>query len=457
MSRTILVISSVLAASLGGCAPDGAFVCSDDEACAGAGAGALCEANGWCSVEDGTCDGGRRYADHAGDGLGGICVGEEPETSDTSVPTTTMSSTTLDPTLDGPAESEASSEDTAPPVPEGWWDCGWAERRVLTITVPDVGEVLANVPVLVVLDASRIDPSIMAADGRDLRFVADDDVTVLSYDLELWAPEGLSWAWLSVPSLPPGETHVTMYYGNPAADAIDSSPVWSEYGGVWHMGFELADATGNNGIGLGAAAETPGQAGPGLRFSPPTDGVEVTASPALDGTFSMGGTVTAMIRPSGWGNDGQGLVIGRFSSPNGAGGWVFGMDGSREALRFGRGFTSGPTRIWTTPQASLTLNAWRHVAVVYQDDPLGAPTVYIDGMPQRLTLPGSMNGQPEPDDDPTLHIGGVPVEFSATFDGILDEVRVARLPRSAAWMIVEVASIRDELVSYGAPQSSLCD
>lgn len=463
MPRATLVSSLLLISTLGGCAGGGEFTCADDQACAGVGPGARCEANGWCSYEDEACADGRRYGDHAGDGLGGLCVGEEPATGGTSTsgPTPT---TPGDPTLDGPdsspdtsagAGSSPGTDDTGP-VQGDWWDCGWAVRRGLTLDVPDTGEVLQGVPVLVILDASRIDPSIMADDGHDLRFVADDGVTVLPHELEQWSPEGLSWAWVRVPELSPGSNHLTMYYGNPVAESLDPTAVWSGYAGVWHMGFELGDSTGNNGLGQGSATTTDGQAGPAQRFAPPEDGVEVIASPALDGLFVAGGTATAMVRASGWGDNEQGLVVGRADSSNGDGGWVLAVDGAREALRFARGFTMN-RRTWYTPDDSLLLHAWHHVAVVYQDDAAADPTIYIDGVPQSLSSQGMTNGSPEPEQAPTLHIGGVPFTTVDTFDGIVDETRVIPVPRSAAWMTVEVAALRDELASFDAPQSSPCE
>lgn len=461
MPRATLVISLPLAAALGGCSPTSSFTCAEDQACAGAGPEAQCEANGWCSVADDACADGRRYADHAGDGLGGVCLGEEGGTQGTSASAGTSvgsPTTTPDPSLDdtrGTDASESASADTGPPVLEPWWDCGWVARRELTLEVPDVGESLVDVPVLVVLDASRIDPSIMAVDGHDLRFVAEDDASVLSHELEQWAPEGLSWAWVRVPELHPGTNRLLMYYGNPAASPSNGgAEVWSGYTGVWHMGFEFADATGTNEPGLGMATGAAGQAGPAQRFVS-GDGIAVTPSPSIDGLFAQGGTLTAMIRASSWGDNEEGLVVGRSDTPTGDGGWVLTVDGT-SALRFARGFTTN-RRTWFTPDLSLGLHAWHHVAVVYQDDPFGDPTFYLDGVPQRAEAQGMGNGRPEPDDAPLLLLGGEPFAPGQAFDGILDEVRMAPVLRSAAWMAVEVASLRDELASYGAPQSSPCD
>jgi hypothetical protein len=459
MLRATLVIPLVLVSTLGACKGEGDFTCAGDDACAGVGPGARCEANGWCSFEDGACDSGRRYGELAGDGLGGICVGEASATEGAS---SSGPSPTTEDTLEGPLDTSAgpgpdpdTSEDTGPPVVEDWWSCGWAERREITLDVPDTGEVLTNVPVLVILDDSRIDPTIMAEDGRDLRFVTDDG-TMLSHELEQWSPEGLSWAWLRVPELPPGQTRVTMYYGNPSAEGLPSAEVWRGYTGVWHMGFEFADATGINAPGLGQAVQIDGQAGPALRFAPPTDGMEVVPAQPVDGLFAQGGTITAMIRASSWGGGGQGLVVSRAETSNGDGGWIVTVDGARQGLRFTRDFTMN-RRTWYTTDGSITLHAWHHVAVVYQDDPLADAALYIDGVLQGTRVQGMTNGTPEPDLAPVLHIGGVPFDTEITFDGIVDEARVAPIARSPAWMTVEVAALRDELASFGPPQGSPCE
>jgi hypothetical protein len=40
--------------------------------------GGTCQPTGWCSFADATCGSGQRYSEAAGNGLAGICVGDEP-------------------------------------------------------------------------------------------------------------------------------------------------------------------------------------------------------------------------------------------------------------------------------------------------------------------------------------------------------------------------------------------
>jgi hypothetical protein len=54
------------------CGDAGAFACLGDAQCAGA--GGICQPDGWCSFPADACPSGQRYGEHAGGGLGGTCV-----------------------------------------------------------------------------------------------------------------------------------------------------------------------------------------------------------------------------------------------------------------------------------------------------------------------------------------------------------------------------------------------
>ena len=127
MPRAMSVIWSVAALLLGACRGGGEFTCADDQACAGVGPEARCEGNGWCSFADEACGSGHRYGDHAGDGLGGVCVGEELETgTSTSSPSPTTQAATSDGPLDtsvgpGPAAGATFGVFTSVPTTKLSW------------------------------------------------------------------------------------------------------------------------------------------------------------------------------------------------------------------------------------------------------------------------------------------------------------------------------------------------
>ena len=437
--------------SLAGCSSDTTFTCQDDQACNGVGPVGQCEPNGFCSFADSTCDGGRRYGTLAGDGLAGMCINPAgategpPGTTETGAPT--------------PSDEDPSDPDDTGLPSESWWDCRWAARRRLTIEPSGLDEVLSGVPVLIVLDDTRIDPSIMTTTGRDLRFVTADD-TELPYEIEQWSPSGLSWVWLYLPQLEPAGTSIDMYYGEPGAIAIEGSAVWDQYLGVWHMGAGLADATGFNQLDDAQTTDTTiGQIASAQQFDDNDDGIRSLPSRLLGDMFVRGGTVSAMVRAMSWGASGRGVIVAQGDDVTGDDGWALMLDDELEALRFGRGFTDD-TGTWYSAEGSMSLYTWHHVAVVYDD--FGAsmdrePVFYIDGVLQRTEPSEPPDGEPESFYDEFLFFGGDLGSSWRWFDGLIDEVRLAPVPRSAGWMAVQAASMRDDLVTYGPPQSSPCD
>jgi hypothetical protein len=121
-----------------------------------------------------------------------------------------------------------------------WWDSDWSKRIRLDIDKRVATEVLTDVPILVTLTPARVDYNDLLPGGVDLRFVAEDDVTPLAHEIELWSPGGTSSIWVKVPIIDPTATSIfiVMYYGNPQAVAVDHGrDVWSNgFDAVWHLG-----------------------------------------------------------------------------------------------------------------------------------------------------------------------------------------------------------------------------
>lgn len=446
--------------TLAGCSSDDTFACQDDQACEGVGPLGQCEPSGYCSFADANCsESGRRYGTLAGNGLAGMCIDPggmtegPPGTAETGGPPPSDEGTG-DPDDTGPT-----SGPTSEPTSEPWWDCQWAARRRLTIEPSGLDDVLWGVPVLIVLDDTRIDPSIMAPTGRDLRFVTDDD-TVLPYEIEQWSPTGLSWIWLYLPQLDPAGVSINMYYGEPDAVGIDGSAVWDEYLGVWHMGPGLADATGLNQLDEVETTDTvTGHIASAQQCDRNHEGIRSLPSRTLGDLFVQGGTVSAMVRATSWGASGRGVIVAQGDDIAGDDGWVFMLNDDREALRFGRGFTDD-TGTWYSAEGSVSLYTWHHVAVVYEDFAIPVdrePAFYVDGVQQPISESEPPEGKPETFYDEFLFFGGDLGSSSRWFDGLLDEIRLAPVPRSAGWMTVQAASMRDDLVTYGPPQSNPCD
>jgi hypothetical protein len=131
------------------------------------------------------------------------------------------------PAVDGGTESgidggvDAGGTDAPPPPVDGNTPPSWLYHREVALT-SDAPAALSNEPVLVVLPA-MFDASHAKPGGDDLRFStsathADD----LSYYVESWSPGATSYVWVSVPSVPVGESTIHMFYGNASSAAASS-------------------------------------------------------------------------------------------------------------------------------------------------------------------------------------------------------------------------------------------
>lgn len=74
-----------------------------------------------------------------------------------------------------------------------WWNTDWTRRRQLVFDNSGQPENLDSFPVLVKLNSGRIDYGQTKNLGEDLRFLNDDDQTVLAHEIELWVDGGDSF------------------------------------------------------------------------------------------------------------------------------------------------------------------------------------------------------------------------------------------------------------------------
>lgn len=110
-----------------GCSSDGAYTCSDASMCMVGQVAGICQATGYCSFPDGTCDSGQRYGEFAGAGLADECVPPgvaETETNEPDTSTTGDSSTTTLGTTSGPTTNEITTDSTTTMEPGPLSDTG---------------------------------------------------------------------------------------------------------------------------------------------------------------------------------------------------------------------------------------------------------------------------------------------------------------------------------------------
>jgi hypothetical protein len=336
-----------------------------------------------------------------------------------------------------------------------WWNSGWKARRELTFNNLSRTENLADFPVLVQLDSSRIDYSLTMAGGQDLRFVDSDGVTVLDHHVEEWNPGGTSYVWVRVPQIDAASDSdsIWMYYGNSGAGVgEDADGTWSaEFVGVYHLNGDFLDSsgTGNHATNAGSIDGT-GQVADGQVFDGVNDDINAGSAASLDNVFSGGGTMSAWINPTDWGGGNYGNILDKSSATNADGGWGLQVNGGNQSIDLERGFTGTDRGVWSTPTGSVTLGAWQHVVFVYDDSlTTNDPTIYINGVAQSLVESDTPAGTADDESDKDLHIGNFAGATTRAFDGTIDEVRIATTMRSADWVSAEYASMTDALVSFG--------
>ncbi len=122
---------------------------------------------------------------------------------------------------------------------------------------------------------------------------------------------------------------------------------------------------GHHGTLVGGPAWTAGSLGGALDFDGLDDYVNLTSDAALDDIFAAGATVAAWINPATFGENNYGRVIDKDNNLTLPGsGWAIEFNGPGARLLLQRGFSTAGGE-WATPIGSIALNAWQHVAVVY--------------------------------------------------------------------------------------------
>lgn len=307
-----------------------------------------------------------------------------------------------------------------------WWDDKWTGRIQLSINTAAeavaIGETLQEKPVLVRLHGGNFPFGEAAPDGNDLRFVSDDQETVLPYHVERFddlLQEAL--VWIKVPVISgSAQTSVWLYYGQTSAlqrtqsapESYDSDTLL-----VYHFGERNAparDISGNEHHAENAGIPVEGAliAG-GLRLT----GRNPVVIPSYDTLV--------------W-EEGQPLTIGVWvaSESNGPNAAVFSRGNAGSGLEFGLNDglpylvvrRAGQTQR-IDGSTAVPAGSWRHLAVVSTGS---AVELYLNGESQ-----GRIDAVlPTLQDASQLGAGRTEPGFA----GQIDEFIVSGVARSSAWL-----------------------
>jgi hypothetical protein len=281
--------------------------------------------------------------------------------------------------------------------------------------------------------------SVVRSDGFDIYFSPDEaGVTKLAHEVELYAADsGTLVAWVRLSSLT-AQTVLYIHYGDPAlmVDPQNVPAVWNgTFESVFHLD-ALADATGKSSqLGATTSGTTTGPIDVAQLFDGADDNINIGSSAAVDDVFAAGGTAEAWFFAESFGED----VHGRIFDKGHVSGWSLWVNNNERAssLGFLHGTGTGGWGYWNTTASSIKLNVWHHVALVYnKDSAANDPVFYIDGALATSSLIDTPSGTMV--SDATIGLcAGNRAALDRAFDGMLDELRLSSVSRSAGWIATE--------------------
>ncbi len=348
-----------------------------------------------------------------------------------------------------------------------WWDSAWGRRRKLTFNNSGQPSNLTNFPVLVVLNAARIDYTKTQNAGQDLRFVDANDQVLLNHEIELWNEAGTSHVWVRVPQIDASSTtdFIWMYYDNPTAAAPPpeaAQQIWdSSFQMVQHLneqcppsctGGAHTDSTVNGNDSSAITVTAQGTAAGRIDGADQYvlgDFVRVPDDPTLDAGATESLLVEAWVQPAddtNW----KHIVSKEWDGTAGQGGFEFSMPDSR--VRFAVNDGAGTTCDAFSGGGTITAGSVYYIVGRY-DRSTNACQVFLNGT---ITV-GATNAVGSLANPQPLGIGreedGTPA-FS--FNGVIDEVRLSKwsggTPRSNDWIRAQWESMRSgsTFINYGA-------
>lgn len=344
----------------------------------------------------------------------------------------------------GPARSLTATP-RLPIFPDDAWAVSSAvSRRRILIDNRGVAESFTGFPLMVRLDASRIDYG--ATDGSDLRFFDAGVMTELPYEIERWDESGESIVWVRVPEIAAdARDSIWIYWGGGVPTSFhDPAAVWQEYELVLHLNGDLTDSSpnGRHGSAVGGVTFESGAVGDAVRVGD-EGGTRFVDVPAWDNDFDR--TTLGAYTVEVWM---RGDAAPELASPNGPlmaqHHYNIGWDHNNAAY-VGTYHFRHQTASWTPiPASALEGGRWYYAAALF-DGAAGTATSLRDGVVDavRTGLTGTTSDRVS-----YLRLGA-DGGASTVFNGLVDEVRVAHVARSLAWIAAQHRSMQDAMIELG--------
>ena len=331
------------------------------------------------------------------------------------------------------------------------WSNGYALRRTITIDhtlVPNTDQ--TNFPVLVSGTFSDLATTsnggyVTSPSGYDILFTSDaNGATKLPFEQESFnAATGAIIYWVQVPTVSHTvDTVFYVFYGNSSitTDQSNKTGVWdANYRAVWHLPngstLNTTDSTSNanNGTANGNVTASGGLIDGAAKFGGNTsDYIRVPSSSSFKPTTAL--TLEAWVDASSIGSWGNVLSLdyhanGSWSAPYSSYSVYFLNTASNIAFNL----TTSGTANTVTSASTLPLNQWVHVVATYGS---GAQKLFINGIQNGAA--NSVSGAIDYGTSQDLAIGETsPYYLCCAWNGLLDEVRISSIDRSADWIAAE--------------------
>lgn len=287
---------------------------------------------------------------------------------------------------------------------------------------------------------------IQHSSGFDWRPLDDDGVTFLDHEMESFnGTTGTITAWARKPSMSSTSTP-SCTYGNSAISVSQENVtgVWnSAYKGVWHLGEAssptldstsgASSGTQSGGVTFGAT----GKIGKALSFDGNDDSISLGNTPVpLRGLSAADFSIFTWINPTSCGLNNLGTIIDGFVSA--VGGWymlIRNVSGSVKRLQFGVGSATADANS-TTVDNAIALGAWQQIGLVFSHSTRKI-TIYVNAAVQTLGTQVAAGADPGSEASSPVHIGNHASATDRTFDGLIDELRISNVARSADWITAE--------------------
>lgn len=305
------------------------------------------------------------------------------------------------------------------------WNKDWQARNKISVNTQGLTEVASQVPVVVRLHSGNFDFTTVNIDGSDMRFIASDDKTELKFYVEKFdAVNELAVVWVQLPKIDAAEkdSHFWLYHGNENATTASNAKGITNTNTIAAFHFAesaLMQDSSNTGLAAGGeiAAQKAGLIGESAVFAEKP--FVISVNPALKHTAGAPYTWSAWIKPASLPqtatlysqNDSVSLKI----------------DAQKLILNVGESKIEG---------GEVKAGTWQHVAFTLEG---AKANIYINGISVGSGEAPGVNAETD-------------VKIGESFIGEMDELEIANVARSEAWIKLAASSqgVDSKLITVAA-------